>query len=157
MQDLPVPKMVTGFRSSLGIINYYCRFICKYAQVTHPLYKLISGDNALKKNKIIEWNDECEKAFGKLKEICTSTPILAYAAFSKPFKLQSDACTSGLGAILYQNQDEVDCVIGYASRSLSKTKHKYLTHKLEFLALKWAITEKFHGYLYGNDFFHICR
>ena len=55
-------------------------------------------------------------------------------------------------AILYQNQDRVDCIIGYASRSLSKTEHKYPPHKLEFLALKWAIIEQFHKYLYGNTF-----
>ena len=28
----------------------------------------------------------------------------------------------------------------------------YPAHKLEFLALKWAVTEKFHDYLYGNFF-----
>ena len=43
-------------------------------------------------------------------------------------------------------------MIGYASQSLSKMECKYLTHKLEFLALKWAITEQFHKYLYGNHF-----
>ena len=43
-------------------------------------------------------------------------------------------------------------VIAYASRSLSKTERNYPVHKLEFLALKWAITDKFHKYLYGADF-----
>ena len=52
--------------------------------------------------------------------------------------------------ILYQ--DGIDCVIGYARRSLSKTEHKYLAHKLEFLAYKWAIMEQFHEYLYDNHF-----
>ena len=45
-----------------------------------------------------------------------------------------------------------DCIIGYASRSLSKTEHKYTTHKLEILALKWAIMWHFHEYLYSNNF-----
>ena len=72
--------------------------------------------------------------------------------FFKPFKLHTDACTLWLGAILYQNQSGVDHIISYASRSLSKTKHKYLVHKLEFLALKLAITEQLHKYLYGNTF-----
>ena len=36
--------------------------------------------------------------------------------------------------------------------SLVKTKHKYLAHKLEFLALKWAMMEQFHEYLYSNHF-----
>ena len=26
------------------------------------------------------------------------------------------------------------------------------THKLEFLALKWAVTDIFHDYFYGNNF-----
>ena len=45
------------------------------------------------------------------------------------------------------NQDGVDHVIAYASRSISKTEYKYLAHKLEFLVLKWAITEQFDEYL----------
>ena len=57
----------------------------------------------------------------------------------------------GLGAILYQNQDGVDCMIGYTSRSLSKTEHMYLAHKLEYLAFKWASIEQFHNYLTGNN------
>lgn len=43
-------------------------------------------------------------------------------------------------------------VIAFASRGLSKSEKKYPAHKLEFLALKWAITEKFSDYLYGSDF-----
>ena len=43
-------------------------------------------------------------------------------------------------------------VIAYGSRTLSKPKRNYDTHKLEFLALKWSITERFHEYLYGGHF-----
>ena len=35
---------------------------------------------------------------------------------------------------------------------MSKTKKNYNAHKLEFLALKWAVMERFHEYLYGGDF-----
>ena len=59
---------------------------------------------------------------------------------------------SGIRGNLYQNQDGVDRVIRYASRSLSKTEHKYPAHKLEFLALKGAVIEQFHEYLHGNHF-----
>ena len=31
-------------------------------------------------------------------------------------------------------------------------KKYYPAHKLEFLCLKWSVTEKFHDYLYGNQF-----
>ena len=43
-------------------------------------------------------------------------------------------------------------VIAYASRSLSKSERNSPVHKLEFLALKWAVTDKFHEYLYGSEF-----
>ena len=41
-------------------------------------------------------------------------------------------------------------VIGYASPTLSPAKKKYHLHlgKLEFLALKWAVTEQFRDYLF---------
>ena len=93
------------------------------------------------------WDGECEEAFRKPKEICTSTPISAYANFLKPFKFHTNACTLGLEAIPYQNQDGLDHIIGYSSRPLSKTEHKYLALRLEFLALKWAIMKQFNKYL----------
>ena len=46
----------------------------------------------------------------------------------------------------------MDAVIAYASRSLTKAESHYPAHKLEFLALKWAVVEKFHKYLYGSTF-----
>ncbi len=56
----------------------------------------------------------------------------------------------GLGAVLYQKQSEKLCVIAYGSRTLSAAEKNYHLHsgKLEFLALKWSITEKFRDYLY---------
>ena len=33
-----------------------------------------------------------------------------------------------------------------------KSERNYSVHKLEFLALKWAITDKFCAYLYGAEF-----
>ena len=53
---------------------------------------------------------------------------------------------------MYQVQDGQKRVIACASRSLSKSERNYPVHKLEFLALKWAITDKFHEYLYGSEF-----
>ena len=80
-------------------------------------------------------------------------PILAYADFTKPFKLHTDACGTGLGAVLYQTQEDgTEAVIAYASKSLSKAESHYPAHKLEFLTLKWVVVEKFREYLYGSTF-----
>ena len=71
-----------------------------------------------------------------MKYLCTTAPILAYANFTKPFKLHTDASGSGLGAVLYQIHDDgTDAVISYANRSLIKAETHYLAHKVEFLTL----------------------
>ena len=65
----------------------------------------------------------------------------------------TDASEKGLGAVLYQTQEDgTQWVIAYASRSLSKIEKNYDVHKLEFLALKWSVMERFHEYLYGGQF-----
>ena len=139
----PVPPNVTEVRSFLGFTNFYQRFIKNYAQVVKPLYKLILGENASGKQNPIKWDLECQNAFDNLKELCTTTPILACADFTKPFKLHTNASVLGLGAVLYQAHEGVEKVISYANRSLTQSKTKYPVHKLEFFGLKWAITEQF--------------
>ena len=84
-------------------MGYYCRFIPKFAQVACPLHELTSGENAGKKKAVIKWDSKCQQAFDYLKTLCTTAPILAYANFTKPFKLHTDACGTGLGAVLYQS------------------------------------------------------
>ena len=54
--------------------------------------------------------------------------------------------------VLYQTQDNQKKVIAYASRSLSRSEKNYSAFKLEYLALKWAVTEKFSDYLMNNTF-----
>ena len=67
--------------------------------------------------------------------------------------MHTDASENGLGALLYQKQDDgTDHVIAYASCTLLKFEKNYDAHKLEFLALQWSVTERFHDYLYGGEF-----
>ena len=54
-----------------------------------------------------KWGVEQDTAFQKLKELVSSEPILGFPDYSKPFELHTDASGSGLGAILYQEQDGV--------------------------------------------------
>lgn len=66
--------------------------------------------------------------------------------------LHTDASTTRLGVAPYQEQEGVLRVIAYASRGLSKSEAWYPAYKLEFLALKWAVTKKICDYLYGSSF-----
>ena len=156
IQRWPVPRTVTDVRSFIGFTNYYRRYIKDYAKVSRPLHELTSGDNAKRKRQRVEWDERCQEAFEKLKEACSRCPVLAYANYKEPFILHTDASTMGLGAVLSQKQpDGMERVVAYASRSLNKSERNYDAHKLEFLALKWAITEQFHEYLYGAARFDV--
>ena len=128
-------------------MNCYCHFIKEYAKVTHPLYDKIFQDDATKKKKKAMWRVECQKAFNWLKVLCSSTLILTFSDFTKPFKLHTDISTTGLGAILLQEHDGTNWVIGYASWALSKRESSYPANKVEFLALKWAVTQSLQEYL----------
>ena len=98
------------------------------------------------------WNAKEQRACEHLKDVLTKPPVLAFPNFELPFELHIDACSTGVGAILYNIQDRQKKVIAYASRSLSKSERNYSAYKLEFLALKWAVTEKFNDYLTGTHF-----
>ena len=119
VKNRTTPKTVTDVRSFLGFTNHYQRSIRGYAKVAKPLNTLVLGDNANRKKALVDWTNECQVAFEKLKDLCTSTPITAYADYKKPFQLQTDASDLGLGAVLYQNDDEgQQRVVAYARRSI---------------------------------------
>ena len=61
-----------------------------------------------------------------------------------------------VGVVLYQKDAEGKLkAIAYSSRSLTKSERNYPAHKLEFLALKWEVTDKFKEYLYGTSSFEV--
>ena len=153
IKDWPIPKTVTDVRSFLGFTNYYRKFMVGHTKIARPLNELISGENASRKNRPVKWSEEHQEAFERLKKLSTTVPILAYASYQKTFRVYTDTSEKGLGVVLSQVQENgKESAIAYASRTLNKSKRKYDPHKLEFLALKWAITDRFHEYLYGGSF-----
>ena len=84
---------------------------------------------------------------------CLMAPVLAFADFKKPFLLETDASIEGLGTILSQKQDDNRYhPVAYTSWFLKGGELKYHSSKLEFLALKWAITDQFKEYLQYQPF-----
>ncbi len=154
----PRPSSVTELRSFLGFSSYYRQFVEGFAKLAAPLHKLV-GELAGVKGKqtgrsfASAWSERCQVSFEGLKGNLTTTPVLAYADFSRPFILEVDASYQGLGAVLSQENEGKVRPVAYASRSLRPTERNmsnYSSMKLEFVALKWAMTEKFREYLLGN-------
>ena len=159
VKNWPILETVSDVRSFLGFVGYYRRFIKGFSKIAKPLYDLTKGLESQSKKTAkrtkVKWGEREEEAFNQLKEACTSAPILAYPNYSLPFILHTDSSTDGLGAVLYQKQENGTRVIAYASRALSASEANYAPHKLEFLALKWAVTDKFKEYLYGGNWFEV--
>ena len=107
------------------------------------------------KKKAVQWTPDLEKIINDVIDTLQSPAVMAYPNFDKPFILNCDASGLGLGAVLYQQQGEKLRVISYASRTLTEAEQNYHLHsgKLEFLALKWAVTGRFSDYLgHGSKF-----
>ena len=82
-----------------------------------------------------------------------SSPVLAFADYMKDFLLKTDASKEGLGAVLSQKQADGHChLVAYGSQALTAHEKSYHSTKLEFLALKWAVTEHLKQYLLYQPF-----
>ena len=64
---------------------------------------LISVGNASEKNKFVDCTSEYDHTFKWFRDLCSKSPVLAYADYSKPFMLHADSCETRLGAVLYQD------------------------------------------------------
>ncbi|MCG8625304.1 MAG: reverse transcriptase, partial [Proteobacteria bacterium] len=147
------PTTVTGVRRFIGATGYFRRFIKNFARIAKPLNDLVGCENAKLKNHPVVLSEAALEAFETLKKKCITAPVLAFADLEKTFRLQTDASGDGLGAVLEQMQDDGKYhPVAYASRSLSKSEKNYHSSKLEFLALKWAVTEQFKEYLLYKPF-----
>lgn len=165
----PQPTDLKSLRSFLGFCGYYRRFIANYSAIVRPLTELTKGyaptqrgrKQAMDKNKTYlkesepfndRWNQSCTDAFQSIIQCLINAPVLAFADPAKPYVLHTDASFKGVGAVLYQEHPEGLRPVAFASRKLSSPEQRYPVHQLEFLALKWAVVDKFHDYLYGAKF-----
>ena len=102
VSSFPAPKTVKEVRSSLGMCNYYRKFVKSCASLATPLTDL------LQKDKPFMWTNKCQSSFENLKQKLTSSPVLAYADMNKPFELTYDASDSAIGHVLSQRDEKKD-------------------------------------------------
>lgn len=115
--DWPVPTTAKQLKAFLGLADYYRHFIPGFAKIACPLNALMVGIPNDKKlgSRPISWSPECQTAFDALKKALMQAPILAYANYTQPFILYTDASHQRLGAVLGQVQEGKEQVVVYAS------------------------------------------
>ena len=147
------PTMYTGVRKFIGAIGYFCHFIKNFAQIAQPLNDLLGCGKSKLKNHPISLTAAAEEAFYTLKKKCAMAPVLTFADLKRPFLLEMDASKYSLGTILQQVQEDGKYhPVAYASHTLQGSEANYHSSKLEFLALKWAVTQQFKEYLMYQPF-----
>lgn len=97
VQCMSPPLDKEGVHRFLGFVNYLSKFIPNLSEVDAPLRQL------LKRDAEFSWQPAQQQAFNKLKELCTQPPVLTYFDLVKPVVILSDASSSGLGAVLLQD------------------------------------------------------
>ena len=167
VRDWPEIRTVKDVMKFLGFCGYFRRHIPNFSKLALPLIRLTHGvkykpkskfgppvkQPALQKSVLHLWTRECDEARKALIQALISPPLLKFPDLDKTFILHVDACTTGLGAVLLQFGDDQKLhPVCYASRSLKPAEVNYPAYKLEFLALKWAVCDKFNFYLYGHPF-----
>lgn len=88
-----------------------------------------------------EWTEDHEKAFEKIKDIISQTPVLKHFDPSIQLVLKCDASERGLGAALMQEGQPVACT----SRALTETEKGYAQIEKELLAVVYDM-ERFHHF-----------
>ncbi|CAA7022731.1 unnamed protein product [Microthlaspi erraticum] len=129
IRDWPRPSSATEIRSFLGLAGYYRRFVKGFATMAQPMTKLTGKDVPF------IWSAECEESFSQLKEMLTTTPVLALPEPGKPYMVYTDASGIGLGCVLMQEGR----VIAYASRQWQGSERNRPTHDLELGAVIFAL------------------
>ena len=145
IMEFTMLETYTEVRAFCGLVGHYHCFIRNFLCLAHALYDIL-GDEV--KMGLVTLTPKAEEVVRLLKEKILYVPVLVFPHFDKPFLLETDASKEGLGVVLSQKQDD-GCYhpVAVGSRTLTPSEQNYHSSKLEFLALKWSVTEHFKEYL----------
>ena len=130
---MPAPRTKRDIRGFLGRLQYINRFIAKLINICEPIFRL------LRKNKPIVWNDDCHRAFEKIKECLLSPPILVPPKPGHPFLMYLSVSDMALGCMLAQLDDSgKELAIYYLSKRILEYECRYMMIECLCLALVWA-------------------
>ncbi|XP_057816506.1 uncharacterized mitochondrial protein AtMg00860-like [Cryptomeria japonica] len=138
--DWPPPKNLTQLKGFFGLCGLYRCFVKGFSQQLAPLTDLT-------KKGEFRWSDKTQQCFDKSKQLISSCPILAIPDFTRPFELQCDALSEGIGAMLMHDKHP----IAFKSRKLKGMEKSYNIYDKDMLAIMHALA-KFKQYLVGSKF-----
>ena len=134
IHKIPSPTGKVAIMSFIGALIFYTKFIEKLHINLKPFCDL------LHENFPCKWTDEHEQLFQKLKTSLTSETDLTIPITKHPFFITVDASLIGLGAVLFQlNEQNKMKVISYNFRILNPQEQKLSTLDRELLGIVHAL------------------
>ena len=113
--------------------------------MARPLYDVLGKEV---KMDPVQLPPEVWEVVRVLKEKIQTAPVLVFLDFDRLFLLETDTCKEGLGVVLSQKQEDGRYhPVDFGSHSLTPAEKNYHSLKLEFLTLKWSVTDHFKEYL----------
>ena len=147
--QVSTPTTKKQVRSLLGLLSFYRRYIPGFASVAAPLTDLTKESG--RSCRSIHWTPDCASALQEIQDILSRKPVLLLPRLDLPFVLQTDASSTGLGAVLLQEFEDSLHPVCFASRKLLDREKRYSTIERECLAIIWAV-HKFVRFLWGVRF-----
>ena len=127
------PRTEKEIRCFLGILQYINRFIARLTDICEPLFLL------LRKNRPTVWDDDCQRAFEKIKECLFSPPVLVPPILRPPLLLYFSILEMALGCMLAQLNDlGKEQALYYLSKRMLEYECRYIMIVPPCLALVWA-------------------
>jgi len=152
VREFSRPTTLRELQQFLGLINFNRKFLCNAATTLKPLTILLKNAHKRSPNSKVNWSNEAEEAFVKIKDDLATATLLVHPRKDCMMKLTTDASGVGVGAVLEQFFEGNWETLGYFSRSLNKSELNYSTFSKELLAIALAIRH-FNYILLGSEFF----
>eukprot|EP00261_Vitis_vinifera_P032168 XP_019073411.1 PREDICTED: uncharacterized protein LOC100853222 [Vitis vinifera] len=131
--DMPTPRTEKEIRGFLGRLQYISRFIARLTDICEPIFRL------LRKSQPTVWNDDCQRAFERIKECLLSPPVLVPPTPGRPLLLYLSVSDMALGCMLAQLDDlGKERAIYYLSKRMFEYEYKYIMIERLCLAVVWA-------------------
>lgn len=118
----------------LGRLNYIERFISHLTATCELIFKL------LRKDQVIEWNDNCQSIFEKIKVYLQEPMILIPPVLDKPLIMYLTILEGFMGCVLGQH-DKIgtkEHIIYYLSKEFTDYKSRYSLLEKTCCAPAWA-------------------
>ena len=130
---MPAPRTEREIRGFLGRLQYISRFIARLTNICEPIFHL------LRKKQPTVWDDDCQRAFKKVKEYLLSPLVLVPPTPGWPLLLYLSVSYMALGFMLAQlNDSGKEQAIYYLSKRMLECECRYIMIEHLCLALVCA-------------------